>query len=83
MLDEFPNGGARPLHAIRILVLGIALVGLGACSHFTDKEQRMLSGGAIGAAGGAALGLATGGSWLAGGVIGAAVGTVAAAIMAR
>ena len=71
------------MNALRILVLGVALIGLGACSHMTEKEQKMLSGGAIGAAGGAALGLVTGGGLVAGGLIGAAAGTVAGAVMAK
>ncbi|WP_417515640.1 glycine zipper domain-containing protein [Minwuia sp.] len=54
-------------------VLGLTLV-LGACENMTDTQQRTLSGGALGTAGGAALTALTGGSVVAGAVIGGAVG---------
>jgi hypothetical protein len=69
------------MKAMRILALMVALSGLGACSNMTRQEQRMLSGGAIGAVGGAALVAATGGSWVIGGLIGAGAGTVAGALI--
>ena len=53
----------------------IGLIPLGGCSGLSQTEQRMLSGGAIGAAGGAAIGAITGGSALTGAVIGGAAGT--------
>lgn len=63
------------------LATAIALVlSLGACSSMSSGEQRTLSGGAIGAAGGATLGALTGGSWIAGGLIGGAVGAAAGAL---
>ena len=71
------------MNALRIVVLGVMLLTVGACSHLSEKEQKMLSGGAIGAAGGAALGLVTGGSWVAGGLIGAAAGTVVGAVLPK
>jgi osmotically inducible lipoprotein OsmB len=46
------------------------------CAGMSYTEQRMLSGGAIGAAGGAAIGAATGGSPAAGAAIGGAAGVV-------
>ena len=41
------------------LIIILALVGVG-CAGMTYTEQRVLSGGAIGAAGGAAIGAAAG-----------------------
>lgn len=60
----------KPLALALPLILSIS-----ACSNLSTKEQRMLSGGAIGAAGGATLGALTGGSALGGALIGGAVGT--------
>ncbi|HLS69872.1 MAG TPA: hypothetical protein VK035_11055 [Kiloniellales bacterium] len=57
---------------IAVAVAGLALAG---CSGMNRTEQSMLSGGAMGAAGGAAIGALTGGSTIAGGLIGAAAGT--------
>lgn len=57
----------------------LALVALSACSSMDNQEQRALSGGALGAAGGAAIGLMTG-SWVTGAVIGGAGGAAAGAL---
>lgn len=54
-----------------VLVAGVLL---GGCSNLDHREQRTLSGGALGAGVGAAAGALTGGSWLAGGLIGGAAG---------
>ncbi len=54
-----------------ILVAGFVL---GGCSNMSGQEQRTLSGGAIGAGAGAAAGVLTGGSWVAGSVLGGAAG---------
>jgi osmotically inducible lipoprotein OsmB len=51
------------------------------CAGMTPTEQRMLSGGAIGAAGGAAIGAATGGSAAAGAAIGGAAGVVGGVVV--
>lgn len=56
-----------------ISTVGLAQA-LGACENMSETQQRTLSGGAIGAAGGAALGAVTGGSAAAGALIGGAVG---------
>lgn len=53
------------------IVAGFVLSG---CSNLDDREQRTLSGGALGAGVGVAAGALTGGSWLAGGLIGGAAG---------
>lgn len=54
-----------------VLVAGVLL---GGCSNLNTREQRTLSGGALGAGVGVAAGALTGGSWLAGGLIGGAAG---------
>jgi hypothetical protein len=69
------------MKAMRIPALVLAVSTLGACSNMTHQEQRMLSGGAIGVAGGAALGAITGGSWVVGALIGGAAGTAAGALL--
>lgn len=51
-------------------------VTLGACSNMSTRDQRMLSGSAIGAGGGALIGAATGGHALTGAAIGAGAGAV-------
>jgi len=56
---------------VAVLVAGLALAG---CSGLSDREQRTLTGGAIGAAGGAGVAAVTGGSLLLGSVIGGAAG---------
>lgn len=61
----------RPL---RILVVIAVVLPLAACSGLSSQNQRTLSGGAIGAAGGAAIGLVAGGSMAAGALIGGAAG---------
>ncbi len=61
-------------------VLAAALLTLTACSGMSNSQQRMLSGGAIGAAGGVALTALTGGSLVAGGLIGGAGGAAVGAL---
>lgn len=51
-----------------------ALLVLPACSNMSQKQQRMLSGAAIGTGVGAATGAVTGGSPVTGAAIGAGVG---------
>lgn len=50
------------------------------CDHMTQQQQRALSGGAIGAAGGAAIGVLAGGSLLTGALIGGAGGAAVGAL---
>ncbi|MFN4283880.1 MAG: YMGG-like glycine zipper-containing protein [Alphaproteobacteria bacterium] len=59
--------------------IGLMMFGLAACSNMNDSQQRTLSGGAIGAAGGAVVGALTG-SWVAGALIGGAGGAAVGAI---
>ncbi|MEC9344945.1 MAG: hypothetical protein VYB54_01885 [Pseudomonadota bacterium] len=61
----------------------VLMLGLTACENMSNYEQRLLSGGAIGAAGGAALTAMTGGSILLGTAIGAAAGTAAGHVTAQ
>ncbi len=63
----------------RITVLALALALLAGCSGMSRTEQRALSGGAIGAAGGAVIGALTGGV-VTGALIGAAGGAAVGAI---
>jgi osmotically inducible lipoprotein OsmB len=53
---------------------------LAGCAGMTTTEQRMLSGGAIGAGAGAAIGAVTVGNPAAGAAIGGAAGVVGGAI---
>jgi osmotically inducible lipoprotein OsmB len=57
----------------------LMLFGLAACSNMNDTQQRTLSGGALGAAGGAVVGALTG-SWVTGALIGGAGGAAVGAI---
>jgi osmotically inducible lipoprotein OsmB len=64
-------------------ILIVAMLALVGCANMTPTQQRMLSGGAIGAAGGAALGAITGGSPALGAVVGGGVGAAAGALMGK
>ena len=64
----------------RLTATALLLLSLTACSGMNRTQQRALSGGAIGAAGGAAIGAITGGSPLAGALIGGAGGAAVGAI---
>ena len=61
----------------------LALLSLSACDHMTRQQQRALSGGGIGAAGGLAITALTGGSLLAGAAIGAAGGAAVGALTTK
>lgn len=61
--------------------LALALIlPLAACEGMNRQQQRALSGGAIGAAGGAAIGAITGGSAVTGALIGGAAGAATGAL---
>jgi osmotically inducible lipoprotein OsmB len=64
-------------------ILVVAVFALVGCANMTPTQQRALSGGAIGAAGGAALGAITGGSPALGAVVGGGVGAAAGALMGK
>lgn len=57
-----------------VSVIGMSAVILSGCSSLDSRDQRILSGGALGAGVGVAAGALTGGSWLAGGLLGGAAG---------
>lgn len=59
-----------------ITVLGLAA----GCANLSEREQRTLTGGAIGAAGGAAVTAITGGSLILGSLIGAGAGAAIGAL---
>jgi uncharacterized protein YcfJ len=60
----------KNLFIVTILVIGLALAG---CSGMSDTEQRTLSGAAIGAGAGTAIGAVSGNAAM-GAVVGTAVG---------
>lgn len=67
---------------MRYLMIGalfVALAGTAGCSNMNNQQQRALSGGAIGAAGGAVVGALTG-SWVTGALIGGAGGAAVGAL---
>lgn len=59
--------------AIPVVLAGALL--LGGCENMNKQSQRMLSGGAIGAASGVAVTVITGGCVACGAAVGGAVGT--------
>jgi hypothetical protein len=64
----------------RLLLAALIALPLGACDGMSRTQQRALSGGAIGAAGGAALGAVTGGSAVTGALLGGAGGAALGAL---
>lgn len=60
--------------------LGLILLVTVGCANMTSREQRALSGGAIGATGGALFGAIVGGSPAIGAGVGGAVGVAAGAL---
>jgi hypothetical protein len=64
----------------RLAVIALVAVPLAACEGMSRTQQRALSGGAIGAAGGAAVGAITGGSAVTGALIGGAGGAAVGAL---
>jgi uncharacterized membrane protein len=67
----------------RVALASALVLPLAACEGMTRTQQRALSGGAIGAAGGAALGAVTGGSAVTGALIGGAGGAAVGALTGR
>ncbi|HEX2116503.1 MAG TPA: YMGG-like glycine zipper-containing protein [Alphaproteobacteria bacterium] len=66
-----------------IACAGVLALGVAGCSGMNSTEQRTLSGGALGAGAGAALGAITGGSVVGGALIGGAAGAVGGYIYDR
>jgi len=65
---------------ISVIILVVACLVAG-CAGMSHREQRILSGGAIGAGAGAALGAITGNSIAGGAAIGAAAGALGGLIV--
>lgn len=65
---------------MKFAVMALVALSMTACSNMENRDQRMLSGAAIGTGVGAAAGAVTGGCVTCGAVIGAGVGTAAGAI---
>jgi len=63
-----------------LCVLAVAALMLGGCSDMTRQQQRALSGGAIGTAGGAAIAAIAGGPIWAGALAGAGAGATIGAL---
>ncbi len=68
------------MHHIKVLGLSLLLMAMVGCAHMTERQQRALSGGAIGATGSAVVGTVVGGNPVAGAAIGGAVGTATGAL---
>lgn len=68
------------MHGSRVILVIASLAVLSGCSGMTHQQQRTLSGGAIGAAGGAVITAVVGGPVLLGTAIGAGVGALAGAV---
>lgn len=66
---------------IRSLILATGVLALAGCANLTQREQRVLSGGAIGTAAGLGIAAISGGSLLAGGLVGAAGGAAVGALV--
>ncbi|WP_414041531.1 hypothetical protein ACJU26_05570 [Acidithiobacillus sp. M4-SHS-6] len=69
------------MRILRFLLLPVILLGLAGCANLNDTQQRALSGGAIGAAGGAIIGTVAAGDPAAGAAIGGAVGAAGGVII--
>jgi osmotically inducible lipoprotein OsmB len=68
---------------IRYAAMVAVIISLTACSNMNDRQQKMVSGAAIGTGVGVVGAAATGGCVSCGAVIGAGVGTAAGAVMHR
>jgi hypothetical protein len=70
----------KPSFAKYLAVMAVVLMTAG-CSGMSAREQRALSGGAIGAGTGAAIGAIVGGSVLTGALVGGAGGAAIGALI--
>jgi hypothetical protein len=64
----------------RFAAAALLVISLAGCENMTRHQQRILSGGALGAAGGAVITAVVGGPVLVGAAAGAGVGAVAGAV---
>jgi hypothetical protein len=69
------------MRSVKMLLVAALMFIVAGCAGMTPTEQRMLSGGAIGAGTGAAIGGLTGGDAGAGAAIGGAAGVIGGAIV--
>jgi hypothetical protein len=67
----------------KLLVIPMAAIVLAGCSGMSNTQQKMLSGGAIGAAAGAGITAIAGGNPIWGAIGGAAVGTAGGYLMSK
>jgi hypothetical protein len=67
----------------KFAIMLVALLSLAACDHMSRQQQRALSGGAIGSAGGLAISAMTGGNLLTGAAIGGAGGAAVGALTTK
>ncbi len=65
----------------RVAAAIILMISIAGCAGMNSTEQRMLSGGAIGAGAGAAVGAISGGSAATGAIVGGAAGVVGGLIV--
>jgi hypothetical protein len=66
--------------SFRLAAAALLALALSGCAGLDHREQRALTGGALGAAGGAAIGALTGGSAFTGALIGGAGGAAVGAL---
>lgn len=66
---------------LRFFLLPLLILSLTGCADLNGTQQRALTGGAIGAAGGAIIGAVTAGNPAAGAAIGGAVGAAGGVII--
>jgi len=78
MVDSKGGLALKSVVSLGLVLILVVLFSAG-CASLTPQQQQMLSGGAIGAAGGVVLG-AIGGSPVVGAVVGTAVGVAAGAL---
>lgn len=67
-------------HIEKVAAVFALILMLSGCAGMSTREQRMLSGGAIGAAGGAAIGAITAGNPATGAAVGGAIGGAVGAV---
>lgn len=71
-----------PLRIAAVLA-GLVLLSTAGCSNMNAQQQRALSGGALGAAGGLAISAVAGGPLLLGGLLGGATGAAVGAVTTK
>lgn len=69
------------MRTTRLLISSVLALMLAGCASMSPGEQRLLSGGAIGAGAGAAIGAIAGGNPAVGAAIGGAAGVAGGAII--